>query len=161
MRVHLYSTAPGTWLEVRPRQEKTVPWRRVCLAPCDESVDLEGQELRAAGDTVTPSNPIRVEGGTGTLRLSVDAGSSRARALGLGGIFVGVPVAMAGGAIFGLAKTTDVSHADAFATIGLVTVVVGGVISLASLPLLASGTTAVRNEAGTVVGSTPAPTFTY
>jgi hypothetical protein len=78
----------------------------------------------------------------------VDAGSSTTRALGIAGLAIGTPVAMAGLILYGYGATTE---ADAIRTAGVLTLVVGAAVTLTALPLLAMGTTTVRDSRGEVI----------
>jgi len=80
----------------------------------------------------------------------VDSGSSSARSLGILGLAVGMPVAMLGMGLFGYGTVDDQSG---LRTAGLVTLAVGAASSLAALPLLALGSTSVRNAHGTVIAT--------
>ena len=108
-------------------------------------------EARVTGPGITPSNPFRIEPGPGTARIRVDSGSSTARTLGIGALVIGMPVAMGGLLTYGYGRAEDRAG---LRTAGLVTLVVGAVASLGALPLLAVGTTTVRNGNGSVIAAT-------
>jgi len=149
--VHLAVTYPNAWLEARSRVDLD-EWARVCPAPCDRAVRAEGVEMRVTAPGMTPSNAFVIEPGPGTARFRVSGGSSTARQLGIIGLGVGLPVSFAGMALFGLGSVEDHSGER---TAGIVTLAVGAVAVLASLPLLLSGSTSVKNASGRYIATVP------
>jgi hypothetical protein len=94
---------------------------------------------------MTTSNVFRVEPGLGTARLNVSGGSAQLRTFGLGGMLFGVPVSLAGFAFYGVGKVQD---QPTLVTTGIVTLAIGAISTLASLPLLAVSGTRVRDGQG-------------
>jgi hypothetical protein len=153
-KVTLYVDADEAWLETRSLLEPG-PWRRVCRAPCQRPVVVDGMEARVSGPGMTTSNPFRIEAGPGAAKIRVDAGSRSSRTYGLAGIIGGLPVAMAGLFLYGYGKGRE--DAD-LRTTGLVTLAVGAAATLVALPLLAFGSTTVRDGRGDVIARThPVP----
>jgi hypothetical protein len=109
---------------------------------------VEGMEARVAGHGMTTSNAFRIEPGAGTARVKVSAGSRTARNLGIAGLAIGTPIAMGGLAMYGLGR---MKGTNALRTAGVVTLAVGAVTTLASLPLLAIGNTTVRDGRGKLI----------
>ena len=123
----------------------------MCLAPCDIPVPVAGALARVTAPGMTSSNSFRIEPGSGTALVRADGGSAQARSLGITGLFVGIPTAIAGMALFGYGKLNDQDGARITGTVVLAT---GGVILVASLPLLLIGSTKVRDARGTVIAET-------
>src|SRR5689334_14160162 len=69
--VHLGSSYPGAWLELKSSVDET-DWRRVCAAPCDQSLLVAGQLARVSAPRMTTSNAFRIEPGQGTALVRVD-----------------------------------------------------------------------------------------
>jgi hypothetical protein len=147
--VTLFVSQPGAWLELRSLLLEG-PWQRVCMAPCNRPLEVEGMEARVCGPGMTSSNAFRIEPGRGRAKIRVDAGSSTARTLGITGLVLGTPVAMAGMAMYGYGASRDTQSMQ---TAGAVTLSVGAVIVVAALPLLALGSTTVRDSQGEVIAS--------
>jgi hypothetical protein len=97
---------------------------------------------------MTTSNAFRIEPGRGRARIRVDAGSSTTRSLGIAGLAIGTPVAMAGMVLYGYGATQDTG---AMKTAGVLTLALGAAVTLTALPLLAMGTTTVRDSRGQVI----------
>jgi hypothetical protein len=147
--VHIGSSYAGAWLELRSYVDED-PWRRVCQAPCDRRLRVSGMEARVSAPGMTTSNVFRIEGGRGTASLKVSGGSSTTRSAGIIGLLAGIPISMIGMGLFGYGSLEDDSG---LRTAGGVTLAVGAVTVLASLPLLVIGTTNVRNEKGGLVAA--------
>jgi hypothetical protein len=153
--VHIAADYVDTWLELRSIVDGG-EWQRACPAPCDQRVTVDGMEARVSAPGMIPSNAFRIEPGAGTARLRVSGGSRTARDLGLVLLGVGLPVTFGGMAGYGIGATQDKSG---LVTVGIVGLVVGGLSVAASLPLLMSGATNVRNEKGDSIASTGAWRF--
>jgi hypothetical protein len=153
--IRVASDRPGTYLEMREFEGE--PWRRVCDAPCDQRVNVEGMQVRARAPGMTTSNMFRIEPGTGVARLRVSGGSADTRSLGLTGLIIGIPVSLGGMVVFGYGNLKEES---AFVTAGIITLAVGAVLTLGSLPFLYAGGTTVRDSRGKLIASRdPALTF--
>ncbi|HWP08096.1 MAG TPA: hypothetical protein VNN72_20275 [Polyangiaceae bacterium] len=148
--VHLGSNYSRAQLELKSSIDEA-EWRAVCLAPCDIPVPVAGALARVTAPGMTSSNSFRIEPGSGTALVRADGGSAQARSLGITGLFVGIPTAIAGMALFGYGKLNDQDGARITGTVVLAT---GGVILVASLPLLLIGSTKVRDARGTVIAET-------
>ncbi|MEZ4234107.1 MAG: hypothetical protein R3B89_33340 [Polyangiaceae bacterium] len=140
---------PGAWLELRSVTYGG-PWKRACPAPCGKVLEVDGTEARVLAPGMTPTNVFRLQPGVGTARLSVDGGSESWRTWGVLSLAIGTPVALAGGALFGLGHYED---SQGMKTGGIIGLAVGGVAVLASLPMLISGSTSVRDFNGKLIAS--------
>jgi hypothetical protein len=154
-RLHIGSSHPGTWLEGRSRVD-VEPWRRLCPAPCDRSLAVEGLELRLTAPAMTPSNAFLVEPGPGVARFRVAGGSATARTVGIVGLAGGAPVSFVGMTLLGAGHLKD---DDGLRTAGYVTLGVGAAAVLVSLPLLLLGSTSVKNHKGRNVAALLQPAF--
>jgi hypothetical protein len=139
--VHVTSDYPGTWLESRSTFYPG-EWARLCPAPCDRELVVEGSLLRAAAPGMTTSNLFRVEPGRGVAFVRVEGGSATSRTIGIITLAVGVPVALLGAGLFGLG---GVNHEPGMRTAGAVVLGTGAVSIGVSLPLLLLGSTDVKN----------------
>jgi hypothetical protein len=145
--VHIAANYSDAWLEGRSRVDGG-PWRRLCQAPCDKTLRVEGLELRMTAPSMTPSNPFVIDPGPGTARLRVAGGSSTSRELGIIGLAGGLPVTFGGMTLFGLGSLEEEKDVR---TAGIVTLAVGATAIVIALPLLLIGSTAVRNEKGSYI----------
>lgn len=145
--VHIAVDYQGAWLEGRSRVDLGA-WQRLCLAPCDRSVRVEGLELRVTAPDMTASNPFAIDPGVGTARLRVAGGSRYARSLGIVGLAGGLSVTFAGMALFGLGSLEDRTGER---TAGIVGLALGGAAVALALPLLFSGSTTVRDGRGRTI----------
>jgi hypothetical protein len=144
--VHIATNFPGTVLEIRDFDRGD--WRRACEAPCDRPVLVDGAEVRVRAPGMTDSNTFRIEPGGGTARFRVSGGSASTRAIGLTALVGGIPVSLGGLALYGYGRAQDESGLQ---TAGIVTLAVGGVLVLGSLPLLGSGRTSIRDGRGKLI----------
>jgi hypothetical protein len=140
---------PHGWLEARSIVDYG-EWHRVCSVPCDRAIEVAGMHVRVLAPGMTTSNEFRIEPGAGVARFRVAGGSDGARRLGLWGLYVGAPLLLAGMALYGGGRIED---SDGLATAGVVTLGVGGVVVLGSLPLLLIGTTRVRDARGSEIAA--------
>jgi len=115
------------------------------------AVRVTGELARVTAPGMTTSNSFRIEPGQGTALVRVDGGSAQARTLGITGLFVGIPTAVAGMALFGYGKLKE---QDGTRIAGTVVLATGAVVLVASLPLLLMGSTKVRDAHGSVVAET-------
>jgi hypothetical protein len=148
--VHLGASYPRAQLELKSSVDQS-EWRAACLAPCDRVLPVGGQLARVTAPGMTTSNVFRVEPGIGTAFVRVDGGSAQLRSLGLLGLGVGIPAALAGMGLFGYGKYSD---NDAMRVSGAVVLATGAVVLVASLPLLLMGGTKVRDGNGAVIART-------
>jgi hypothetical protein len=151
--VHVGSSYAGTWLELQNRVDER-GWQRVCLAPCDASLYVDGTLARVSAPGMTTSNPFRIDPGQGTALVRVDGGSARARSFGILGMLVGIPTTIAGGALFGYGTYAD---RDGLRIGGGAVLGLGALAILASLPFLVSGSTTVRNANGSAIARASVP----
>lgn len=140
---------PNAWLEARPFGAGE-EWRRRLKAPGGEWVHVEGEELRVTAEGMTPSGPFRVEPGHGAALLTVNGGSSSARALGRLGLSIGVPLSLVGMGAFGYGHFDERRGLE---TAGIITLAAGAALVLVALPLLVSGGTSVRNAQGDLIAT--------
>lgn len=146
--MHVSADYPGAFLELR--DFGTDVWRRACAVPCDRRLQVDGADARVLAPGMTPSNSFVIEPGQGTARLRVSGGSAQARTIGLTAMIAGIPVSLGGLGLFGYGK---IKEKQAVETAGIVTLAVGAVLVLGSLPFLASGKTAVRDGRGRLIAS--------
>lgn len=149
--VHLAIDRGGAWLEGRSRLDGG-PWQRLCAAPCDRSIRVEGREFRVVAPGMTDSNVFAIGPGEGTARFQVRPGSATARTLGIAGLAGGLSVAFAVMALFGVGSLEDESGIK---TAGTVTLAVGAVSVAAALPLLLLGATSVKDEERRTIAGAP------
>jgi hypothetical protein len=142
--VHLVSNYKDATLELRSFEDAN-EWRAVCRAPCDLSLDVEGAEARVSAPNMTTSNVFRIDPGRGRAFVRVDGGSASTRSLGITALVAGIPLSLAGGALFGYGALDD---SDALKIGGGITLGVGAVLVLTSLPLLVAGGTDVYDGRG-------------
>lgn len=140
-------TYRDAWLETRSYVDGGA-FERTCRAPCDVSLPVEGREARVVAPGMTPSNIFRFEAGGGVAGVRVDGGSASARRTGLITLAVGIPVALAGMALFAVGRVDDKRGLEAAGIAGLA---VGGVSVTVSLPLLLIGSTKVKNAKGSQI----------
>jgi hypothetical protein len=143
-------------LESRPRHE-LLPWLRECDSPCGGSVLVVDREFRVRGENMPPSLAFVVDPSEVPVKLEVKPGSDVARRWGLVGLLGGAPLVLLGGAGFGVGVGTSVKGHDAIGTAGLITLIVGGLATIASLPLLSIGQTRVRTPNGEAIGLASPP----
>jgi hypothetical protein len=137
------------WLETRSYVDGG-EFERTCPAPCDRLLRVEGREARVVAPGMTTSNVFRFDAGSGVAGVRVDGGSATARRAGIITLAVGIPVALAGMAMFALGRVHDERGLEAGGIAGLA---LGGVAVGVSLPLLFLGTTTVKNAKGALIAS--------
>jgi hypothetical protein len=147
--VHLAVNYRDAWLETRSYVDDG-DFTRTCRAPCDIKLDVVGLEARVVAPGMTPSNAFRFDAGTGRAGVRVDGGSAAARTWGVVTLAAGIPVALAGMALFALGKQQDQGGTKAAGIAGLA---LGGVSIGVSLPLLLIGTTRVKSASGSRIAS--------
>jgi hypothetical protein len=146
--VHVAVTSHrGAWLELRSYVDGG-EFTRICAAPCDLRLQVEGHEARVTAPGMTPSNAFRFDSGDGTAGVRVEGGSARARSAGIITLAIGIPVALAGMALFAQGKVKD---NQALTVSGIAGLALGGVSVGISLPLLLLGTTHVKNAKGSLI----------
>jgi hypothetical protein len=150
-RVHLVSTYPDAWLELRSYVDAG-SWRRACAAPCDRTLVVEGMEARVVAQGMTTTNIFRIDPGAGTANLRVSGGSATARSIGIAALIGGIPLSLGGMAMFGYGS---LEKQDELRTAGIVTLAVGAVAVVGSLPFLVAGSSSVRDGRGSVIARTP------
>ena len=147
--IHVASSHPGTWIERRSTLTDS-GWERICAAPCDTEIVVQGTLLRAAAPNMTPSNAFRIEPGPGVAVVKVEGGSSSNRAYGLLGLAAGLPIALAGMTLYGYGTY---AHEDGMRIAGGATLGVGAIAVAVALPLLVLGGTNVRDGKDNVIAS--------
>jgi hypothetical protein len=117
-------------------------WHPLCPAPCKQYLEAADLEVRVSAPGMTTSNPFRLESGRGRVHFRVSGGSDTVKTLGIWGLTGGIPVMLGGMAMFGYGGFSD---KDTLRDVGLVTLSVGAVAVIASIPMILSGTTRVYN----------------
>jgi len=145
--VHVAATYRDAWLETRSYVDGGA-FVRTCRAPCDVMLLVEGREARVTAEGMTPSNIFRFDAGAGVAGVRVDGGSANARRAGIITLAIGIPVALAGMALFAQGRVKDSSGLQAAGIAGLAA---GGVGVAISLPLLFIGSTHVKNARGSQI----------
>jgi hypothetical protein len=145
--VHVGVNRRDAWLETRSYVDGGAFTRR-CRAPCDIKLMVEGLEARVVAPGMTTSNIFRFDAGSGVAGVRVDGGSASARRAGIITLAVGIPVALAGMALFAQGRVRDKSGLEAAGIAGLAA---GGLGIVISLPLLLIGTTNVKNARGSQI----------
>jgi hypothetical protein len=123
---------------------------RVCRAPCDLKLMVEGREARVTAPHMTTSNVFRFDAGDGTAGVRVEGGSASARRAGIVTLAIGIPLALAGMGFFAQGKVKDNTGLTVAGIGGLAA---GGVSIGISLPLLLIGTTHVKNAKGSLIAT--------
>lgn len=141
------SSHKEAWLEMRSFVDGG-EFLRVCRAPCDLKLPVEGREARVTAPGMTTSNVFRFDGGDGTAGVRVDGGSASARRAGIITLAVGIPLALVGMGLFAQGKVKDSSGLTAAGITGLAA---GGLSIGVSLPLLLIGATHVKNAKGSLI----------
>lgn len=144
-RIHVGLKRAGARLERRSLIDLEEGWVVACSVPCDRDVFVADSELRVTAPGMTPSNPFRVEPGSGTARLRVSPGSAELRHWGIVSLAVGAPVALGG---FGLYGGGRMAHEPTLELGGLIVLGLGAAAILTALPLLGMGGTSVYDGKG-------------
>jgi hypothetical protein len=145
--VHVTSDRPGTWLEAKSTLYDG-DWTRLCPAPCDRELVVEGSLLRAVAPGMTTSNSFRVEAGRGVAFVKVEGGSALSRRIGIITLAAGVPVALLGMGLYGYGR---LQHRDGMQAGGVAALAAGGLSVGVSLPLLLFGSTDVKNNKDSLI----------
>jgi len=145
--VHVASNRPAAWLEAKSTLEDG-DWQRLCAAPCDREIVVQGALLRVTAPGMTPSNGFRIEPGPGTALVKVEAGSASSRRYGILALGAGIPISLAGMGLYGYGRYVDQQGTQ---TAGAIVLGVGALAVLVSLPLLVSGATDVRDGKGGLI----------
>lgn len=160
--IKLFSKSRVVELQGRPRLDTSAPWRPLCTSPCDDRIQVKELEFRVAGEGITPSRTFVIEPSESTtVRLNVLPGDDTVRRLGRWALLIGAPTAALGATGLGVGLGTNVEHRDGIALAGAITAIVGGVLSLAALPMLQLGDTTVKNQKGNVVGALTGPSQAF
>lgn len=115
---------------------------------------VQGVLVRATAPGMTTSNAFRIQPGPGIALVKVEGGSSSMRLAGVIALAGGLPIAFTGMTLFGYGTY---KHKDNIRTAGAVTLGVGAVAVLASLPLLVIGSTDVRDGYDKVIARLRGP----
>jgi hypothetical protein len=151
--VHVASNTPGTQLELRNFVDST-EWECACTVPCNRYLRTLGAEARVTAPGMSTSNAFRIDPGPGVALVKVSGGPSLHRTLGIWGLTLGVPLGLGGTAMYSYGKYQD---NGALTVAGGIVLGTGAVMILASLPLLLSGTTNVRDGKGSFIAAEPSP----
>lgn len=149
--VHVAVDYRDAWLETRSYVDDG-PFQRTCRTPCDLRLRADGLEARVIAPGMTPSNAFRFDAGYGAAGVRVDGGSANLRKLGVISLAVGIPLALAGMALFAAGRLNDNTGMEAAGIAGLAT---GGTGIVVSLPLLILGTTRVKDSKGSMIAIAP------
>lgn len=149
--VHVAVNHRDAWLETRSYVDGG-EFERTCQAPCDLRLRLEGREARVVAPGMTTSNVFRFDAGAGVAGVRVDGGSSSARRAGVVSLAAGIPIALAGMALFALGRVNDKPGLEGG---GIAALALGGAGITVSLPLLVLGTTSVKNAKGSLIAVGP------
>jgi len=145
--VHIAVSHRDAWLEMRSYVDGG-EFVRACPAPCDIKLQVEGREARVVAPGMTTSNIFRFDAGGGTAGVRVNGGSAAARRAGIITLAIGIPVALAGMALYAQGRVKDKTGLQVAGIAGLA----GGGLSIAvSLPLLMFGTTHVKDAKGSLI----------
>lgn len=145
--VHIAVSHKDAWLEMRSYVDGG-DFLRICRAPCDLKLQVEGREARVTAPGMTTSNVFRFDGGNGTAGVRVDGGSASARRAGILSLAIGIPLALAGMGLFAQGRVRDNTGLTVAGVAGLSA---GGLGIAVSLPLLLIGTTHVKNAKGSQI----------
>jgi hypothetical protein len=152
--VHIAVSHKDAWLEMRSYVDGGA-FQRICQAPCDLKLQVEGREARVSAAGMTTSNIFRFDGGDGTAGVRVEGGSASSRRAGIITLAVGIPVALLGMGLFAQGKVRD---NQGLTVAGIAGLSAGGLSIAVSLPLLLIGTTHVKNAKGSLIArSEPVP----
>jgi hypothetical protein len=151
--VHLWASYPGAMLQLRSSVDEG-PWQAACPAPCDRVLTVEGTEARVVAPGMSPSNTFRIEPGAGTAAFKVNGGSTEHRRLGTIALVAGIPLSLGGMGLWGYGRVED---KDGMKVAGAITLAVGGVLVIGSLPLLSAGSTRVYDSRGKNIARRFAP----
>jgi len=145
--VHIAVSHRDAWLEMRSYVDGG-EFVRACAAPCDIKLQVEGREARVVAPGMTTSNIFRFDGGSGTAGVRIDGGSATARRAGIVTLAIGIPVALAGMALYAQGRVKDKTGLQVAGIAGLAA---GGLSIAVSLPLLMFGTTHVKDAKGSLI----------
>lgn len=145
--VHVAVNRRDAWLETRSYVDGG-DFLRTCAAPCDLKLQVEGREARVVAPGMTTSNVFRFDAGSGVAGVRVDGGSASARRAGILTLAAGIPVALAGMAMFALGRVHDKPGLEGG---GIAALAVGGIGVAVSLPLLVIGSTSVKSAKGSQI----------
>ena len=123
-------------------------WQVACAAPCDKTLVTLGAEARVSAPGMTTSNVFRIDPGPGIALVKVSGGSDKLRTLGILGLAGGIPIGLAGTAMYGYGKQED---RDGLVLAGGIVLGTGAALILAAIPMLISSTTNVRDAKGSAV----------
>jgi hypothetical protein len=145
--VHVGVSHKDAWLEMRSYVDGG-EFLRICRAPCDLRLQVEGREARVTAPGMTTSNVFRFDAGQGTAGVRVNGGSASARRAGVITLAIGIPLALAGMGLFAQGRVRDNTGLTAAGIAGLSA---GGLSIAVSLPLLLIGTTHVKDAKGSQI----------
>lgn len=149
--MHVAVDRPGAWLEARSWVDDS-EWRRACATPCSRVLFVDGQQFRVQAPGMTPSNPFRVEPGSGTARIRVTGGDAAAREWGTIALAAGIPLSLAGMAGFAYGRLRG---REGLETAGAAVLGLGAAAVVISFPLVSAGGTVVRNSRGRTIARAP------
>lgn len=153
--MHIAVSYRDAWLETRSYVDGG-EFVRTCPAPCDVKLEVEGREARVVAPGMTTSNIFRFDAGSGTAGVRVDGGSATARRAGIIALAVGIPVALAGMALYAQGRVKDRTGLQIGGVAGLAA---GGLSVAISLPLLIFGSTHVKDAKGSFIALSGPPHY--
>jgi len=153
--VHIAVSYHDAWLETRSYVDGG-EFVRTCPAPCDVKLQVEGREARVVAPGMTTSNIFRFDAGGGTAGVRVEGGSATARRAGIITLAMGIPVALAGMALYAQGRVKDRTGLQIAGIAGLAA---GGLSVAISLPLLIFGSTHVKDAKGSFIALSGPPHY--
>jgi hypothetical protein len=147
--VHLSVDYPGAVLELRSLGNAG-EWRAACPAPCDRVLVTLGKEARVTAPAMSRSNAFRIDPGPGVAHVNVSGGEESLRTFGLIGLATGIPLALAGTAMYSYGRYAD---EQGLAIAGGVVLGTGALAILAAIPMLVASTTNVRDAKGSLIAA--------
>jgi hypothetical protein len=124
------------------------PWQRACPLPCNQDLEVEGAEARVTAPGMTTSNAFRIDPGPGVARLAVAGGDANLRRWGITSLIGGLVLGLGGASLYGYGR---IEHKEPVVTLGMVSLGLAGAAVIGSLPLLALGSTTVRDAHGRTI----------
>jgi len=132
--------------KARLQTQGQLKWQDVCVAPCNVPVNPSGL-YRIGGGTIRPSDTFNMPRTAGQVVVQTEVGSNVKHWVGIALIIGGVVDAAAGGIYYASASdlansssNTTMMSKDYFQTVGIVTIIIGVVVTAIGIPLAMSST---------------------